>query len=352
MVKAKQVITKVKEAGLLILTGALFLMMWMIPVYANTGDETGNPSSEYSEIADPSAVDTTNAAASPDISAVNTSAADTDGRPESQEAAEDGAGSEGAAASGLSDEASDSEGSQQADPPLTAEEAAASTGGQSGSSSITPEGSMTLVDDLDGENREFLTVTTKDGNYFYLIIDKNDNGTGNVYFLNKVDETDLMALMDDSTASEVQAHLDEKEKAAEEAVSAVSEGSEETDGQSAGGDNSYSRPGSTDTTFLERMVILLGCFAAAGIILYAVVSRKKKKGEGQDPADSYDDDYDDEYDFPEEEEETRDEDEYDFPEEEDEPRDEGNEEEPWDEGNEDGPRDEDDEDGPEDPEKS
>ena len=61
---------------------------------------------------------------------------------------------------------------------------------------------MTLVDDLSGEaagDKQFITVVAKSGNYFYIIIDRAANGENTVHFLNKVDEADLMALMDEDT---------------------------------------------------------------------------------------------------------------------------------------------------------
>ena len=68
---------------------------------------------------------------------------------------------------------------------------------------LTPEGNLTLVDDIlqgSGENgKQFLTVTTKKGNYFYLVIDRSGE-KDNVHFLNQVDESDLLALMEDGDA--------------------------------------------------------------------------------------------------------------------------------------------------------
>ena len=64
---------------------------------------------------------------------------------------------------------------------------------------LSPEGNLTIVDDLEGEqaeDKQFITVKTKAGNTFYLIIDRAGK-ENNVYFLNLVDEADLRALMEE-----------------------------------------------------------------------------------------------------------------------------------------------------------
>ena len=83
------------------------------------------------------------------------------------------------------------------------------TGSQTGgSAALTPDGSLTLIDDIGSTTqsvKQFITVETKTGNIFYLIIDRDDEGKETVHFLNQVDEADLLALMEDgqkgSTAS-------------------------------------------------------------------------------------------------------------------------------------------------------
>lgn len=65
---------------------------------------------------------------------------------------------------------------------------------------LTPEGNLSLVDDIDGEasdDKQFITVVSKGGNYFYIIIDRAADGENTVHFLNQVDEADLLALTED-----------------------------------------------------------------------------------------------------------------------------------------------------------
>ena len=65
---------------------------------------------------------------------------------------------------------------------------------------LTPEGNLTLVDDVertDEIDKQFITAVSKNGNYYYLVIDRAGK-EDNVYLLNMVDEADLLALMEDA----------------------------------------------------------------------------------------------------------------------------------------------------------
>ena len=94
--------------------------------------------------------------------------------------------------------------------------------GGRGGSSLTPDGNLTLIDDYGGTTgtgKQFITLETKTGNVFYLIIDRDDKGEETVHFLNQVDEADLEALMEDGeTAEETPAVCNCTEKCAAGAV--------------------------------------------------------------------------------------------------------------------------------------
>lgn len=74
--------------------------------------------------------------------------------------------------------------------------------------SFTPTGNLTLIDDIlqtevyatedtELQEKQFITLQSKSGNYFYLVIDRTGD-TENVYFMNLVDEADLMALIEEN----------------------------------------------------------------------------------------------------------------------------------------------------------
>ena len=85
------------------------------------------------------------------------------------------------------------------------------------SGALTPEGNLTLVDDYhtdysDGSGQQFITLVSKSGATFYLVIDRNSKGAQTVHFMNLVDEADLLALMEEDAAD---AYTAEKEAVAQ-----------------------------------------------------------------------------------------------------------------------------------------
>ena len=165
------------------------------------------------------------------------------------------------------------------------------------SGALTPEGNLTLVDDYhtdysDGSGQQFITLVSKSGNTFYLVIDRNAKGQQTIHFMNLVDEADLLALMEEDAAD---AYTAEKEaaaqaeqdrlKAEEEAKKAAEEaaasGSEQTGGNKV---TKYA------ATFLG-VLALVGL--AAGGSIYAFMKQKQKKQaekEALDPDANYTED--------------------------------------------------------------
>ena len=94
--------------------------------------------------------------------------------------------------------------------------------GGGGGAALTPDGNLSLIDDIGSSTRsgkQFITVETKNGNVFYLIIDRDDEGEETVHFLNQVNEADLLSLMgDDAPAAETPAVCNCKEKCVAGAV--------------------------------------------------------------------------------------------------------------------------------------
>lgn len=72
---------------------------------------------------------------------------------------------------------------------------------------LTPRGNLTTVDDVHQvtdtadkdtvEEKQFITVQSKNGNTFYIVIDRSGT-TENAYLLNAVDENDLLALTEEN----------------------------------------------------------------------------------------------------------------------------------------------------------
>ena len=148
---------------------------------------------------------------------------------------------------------------------------------------LTPEGNLTLVDDYhttysDGSGQQFITLVSKSGAYFYLVIDRAADGDQTVHFMNLVDEADLLALMEEDQAeaynaekeAALQAEL-EKQQAEEEAKKAAEEAAK-----------AESEDKDFDVTGLASKflgVIALVGLAAGGGFYFFIQKKKKEQAE-------------------------------------------------------------------------
>lgn len=166
---------------------------------------------------------------------------------------------------------------------------------------LTPDGNLTLVDDIgpsSGSGQQFITLVTKSGNYFYLIIDRNDKGEENVHFLNMVDEADLFALMDEEQVKAFQtaqdaANAEKKEPAATPQAPSETEEPEQQEPPKAEKKSVPVLP------IIGVFIILIACGGG-----YFMMQAKRKKAAEQrpDPDADYTEEDEDEYVLPEEDE--------------------------------------------------
>ena len=165
------------------------------------------------------------------------------------------------------------------------------------SGALTPEGNLTLVDDYhtnysDGSGQQFITLVSKSGNTFYLVIDRNAKGQQTVHFMNLVDEADLLALMEEEDAD---AYIAEKEAAAQaeqDRLKAEEEAKKAAEEAAASGTE---QPKENKVTkyagaFLG-IVALIALAAGGGFYFYRQQMQKKKaEKEALDPDVDYTED--------------------------------------------------------------
>ena len=165
------------------------------------------------------------------------------------------------------------------------------------SGALTPEGNLTLVDDYhtdysDGSGQQFITLVSKSGNTFYLVIDRNAKGQQTVHFMNLVDESDLLALMEEEDADTYTAEKEAAAQAEQDRLKAEEEAKKAAEEAAASGTE---QPKENKVTQIASgflgVVVLIGLAAGGGFYFYRQQMQKKKaEKEALDPDANYTED--------------------------------------------------------------
>lgn len=167
------------------------------------------------------------------------------------------------------------------------------------------DGNATLIKHekiiYDSEEMQFIAVTTKDGNLFYILINYSAEGDeDNVFFLNKVDDFDLYSLL--YAGNEGEEEKDPAEQAKKYADAAtnggvtadVSDRSEETTGETERAEekSTTKQPSAMNSNTLILVGVgVLAVIGGAILVLKKGKFGKKKNTGAEDFEENYDDDY-------------------------------------------------------------
>ena len=163
------------------------------------------------------------------------------------------------------------------------------------SGALTPEGNLTLVDDYhtdysDGSGQQFITLVSKSGATFYLVIDRNSKGAQTVHFMNLVDEADLLALMEEEDADAYTAEKEAAAQAEQDRLKAEEEAKKAAEEATTAEPLKENKVTKYAGAFLG-VVVLIALAAGGGFYVFAKQKQKKQaEKEALDPDADYTED--------------------------------------------------------------
>ena len=159
---------------------------------------------------------------------------------------------------------------------------------------LTPEGNLTLVDDYhtnysDGSGQQFITLVSKSGATFYLVIDRNAKGQQTVHFMNLVDESDLLALMDEEAADAYTAEKEAAAKAEQDKLKAEEEAKKAAEEAASGTEQKPKENRVTKYAAAFLGIVALIALTAGGGAYFFIQQKNKKQAEKEaiDPDADY-----------------------------------------------------------------
>lgn len=169
------------------------------------------------------------------------------------------------------EQAADQEQTAQAEDTATENADAEKTG-----SAFSTPGNGEVKDDItDSSTKEFLTVTTKNNNTFYIVIDRSATSQ-NVYMLSQIDEKDLSEFLDkDSTATVITPQEDASSKVVLDETDSTEDDAKDTSADTKEKASAKTNPGT-------MAAVLLLALGGVGAYYYFKVYKPKKEAEEDD----------------------------------------------------------------------
>jgi hypothetical protein len=182
-----------------------------------------------------------------------------------------------------------------------------------------PRGSATVIDEsfgydiLRGVGRQFITVQTRGGHTFYIIIETGEDYQ-NVYFLNAVDDWDLLAFSENFPPDFLEVMYEERRRNHEEYLQALeNQGAEfneddyQLQAEIIGRDKEAEETEETPLAAggIGNRLVILVVVAVIGLVVFFVMKKKNSGGGGgsfknsrmdEDEEDDYEDEDDDDND--------------------------------------------------------
>jgi hypothetical protein len=173
-----------------------------------------------------------------------------------------------------------------------------------------PKGNATLIEEafgfdiVKGLGRQFMTVQTRGGHTFYIVIETGEE-TQNVYFLNAVDDWDLLAFAENFPADFLEVMYDERVRNHEKYLSALENQGVEVDESEIEIVSPLVKPEPEEIEIVEESkgmsfntiisIVIIAIIAAVAVVMF--IKKRKSGGSANYPsdsaADSDEDDYDD-----------------------------------------------------------
>lgn len=155
---------------------------------------------------------------------------------------------------------------------------------------LMQDGNMYLQDDIVIGDKQLITVTTRSGNCFYILIDRGGTSGTCVHFLNQIDDTDLFSVLEEEQIEVLTSECSCKDKCAIGNVNTSCFVCLNTVSECVGAEPIQTPDQTKDTEGTTgNAIIIITVFCGIGVFIYITkIRQKKNKSESFETYDYYD----------------------------------------------------------------